>query len=769
MAQSEKIIISVELRDQGVKSKSKKAKDSIDKLTDSSKKLAQAKKNLALAESEEGRELAALRIKTQLAAQANKNLALATMATTKATKQGKTQTGLNNAIMAEAGRTASDAAYGMQGMANNLGQLLTLMSQHVETKGGFVASMKSLGKSMFGIGGILIALQLLISYLPQIIDWFNSFDSSKFVKSMNNNTESLKHMSKQLLDQNTSIEDRKLVLDTLKRTNRELYDLMVKDGKLQKDSNKTMSTYLKMLEEQERLKQKDTELTEKITKIEKEDFVLKERLRVHDKKASNEKEQALKKIKLAREQGFKLYEYYTQQEFDSEGKIIQARKRREVSEKEYARLLLGRLKGERGVILKEIDDLNVSKDGKLREVDESQKRLTKLRQELGLDEEKKTPKGTRKENVFLAKTLDYVNDIKKAKKIAASDDLLTERELLDNKQKLRREELKTELDLFLAKEKIRRDLFLADDNNTKAEKAKAEETYKNSVKNAQASYDVAIGFMEKAEKAEDNLLIRRLGEAGRSLEERQKIHDADIEAIRSKIERMKGLIDSEGGEIKGLILPKTREDLDTDVENLEKEMEIKATQLEMFKGDIEAKMQLEKEYTDLDVELTEKRINIAQIEQDSKRKFLNDGVSLLNSASKLAKKGSAASKALAISSTTISTWDAAQQAYRSQMSLKTPEAPIRAQIAWASAVAKGMLNVKNILAEKKPGGGSSGGGSSMPPVQAPDFNIIGSTGTNQLADAIGGTTQQPIKAYVVSSEVTSAQELDRNIVESASI
>ena len=768
MAQSEKIIISVELRDQGVKSKSKKAKDSIDKLTDSSKKLAQAKKNLALAESEEGRELAALQIKTQLATQANRNLALATMATTKATKKGKTQTGLNNAIMAEAGRTASDAAYGMQGMANNLGQLLTLMSQHVETKGGFVASMKSLGKSMFGIGGILIALQLLISYLPQIIDYFNSFDSSKFVKSMNNNTESLRHMSKQLSDQNTSIEDRKLVLDTLKRTNRELYDLMVKDGKLQKDSNKTMSTYLKMLEEQERLKQKDTELTEEISDIEKKDFVLKEKLKSHDQKAAAEKMSALKRIKLAREQGFKLYEEYTQAELDSEGNIIQVRKTREVTEREYAENLLGRLRGERRGILKEIDDLNVSKDQKLREVDESQKRITKLRKELGLDEEKKTPKGTRKENIFLAKTLDYVSEIKKAKKIAASDDLLTERELLDNKQKLRREELKTELDLFLAKEKIRRDLFIADKNNTKAEKAKAEETYKNSVKNAQASYDVAIDFMKQAEEAEDNLLIRRIGEAGRSLEERQKIHDADIEAIRTKIERMKGLIDSEGGEIKGLILPKTREDLDTEVEDLEKEMEIKGAQLEMFKGDIEAKMILEKEYTDLNVELTEKRVNIAQIEQDSKAKFLQDSIGLLNSASKIAKKGTDTSKAFAIASTTVSTWDAAQKAYRSQMDL-SPDAPIRAQIAWAAAVAKGTLNVKNIMAEKKPGGGSSGGGSSMPPVQAPDFNIIGSTGTNQLADAIGGTTQQPIKAYVVSSEVTSAQELDRNIVESASI
>ena len=74
MAQSEKIIISVELRDQGVKSKSKKAKDSIDKLTDSSKKLAQAKKNLALAGKRGRKRTGCVTIKTQLAAQANREL-----------------------------------------------------------------------------------------------------------------------------------------------------------------------------------------------------------------------------------------------------------------------------------------------------------------------------------------------------------------------------------------------------------------------------------------------------------------------------------------------------------------------------------------------------------------------------------------------------------------------------------------------------------------------------------------------------------------------
>jgi hypothetical protein len=56
-----------------------------------------------------------------------------------------------------------------------------------------------------------------------------------------------------------------------------------------------------------------------------------------------------------------------------------------------------------------------------------------------------------------------------------------------------------------------------------------------------------------------------------------------------------------------------------------------------------------------------------------------------------------------------------------------------------------------------------------PQAQSPSFNIVGSSGTNQLATAIGSQTQQPIQAYVVSNDITSAQSLDRNIVESSSL
>ena len=71
-------------------------------------------------------------------------------------------------------------------------------------------------------------------------------------------------------------------------------------------------------------------------------------------------------------------------------------------------------------------------------------------------------------------------------------------------------------------------------------------------------------------------------------------------------------------------------------------------------------------------------------------------------------------------------------------------------------------------------GGSSGGASTFRAAapsapQAPAFNVVGASPENQLAQALGEQDKQPIKAFVVSNEVTNAQALDRNIVESASL
>ena len=62
---------------------------------------------------------------------------------------------------------------------------------------------------------------------------------------------------------------------------------------------------------------------------------------------------------------------------------------------------------------------------------------------------------------------------------------------------------------------------------------------------------------------------------------------------------------------------------------------------------------------------------------------------------------------------------------------------------------------------------SSSGGST--PAIPPAFNVVGANQTNQLADAIGGQSQQPIQAFVVANDVTTAQSLERSIVNGATI
>ena len=63
------------------------------------------------------------------------------------------------------------------------------------------------------------------------------------------------------------------------------------------------------------------------------------------------------------------------------------------------------------------------------------------------------------------------------------------------------------------------------------------------------------------------------------------------------------------------------------------------------------------------------------------------------------------------------------------------------------------------------GGGGSGGGGMAD--RSFNFNLVGNNRENQLANAIQGQFNQPLKAYVVSRDMSNQQQLDANIVDSA--
>ena len=74
-------------------------------------------------------------------------------------------------------------------------------------------------------------------------------------------------------------------------------------------------------------------------------------------------------------------------------------------------------------------------------------------------------------------------------------------------------------------------------------------------------------------------------------------------------------------------------------------------------------------------------------------------------------------------------------------------------------------NAKSVSGGEAPSDAGGGAAPSIPPA----FNVVGASDSNQLADAIGGQSQQPVQAYVVANDVTTAQSLQNNIVEGATI
>ena len=140
----------------------------------------------------------------------------------------------------------------------------------------------------------------------------------------------------------------------------------------------------------------------------------------------------------------------------------------------------------------------------------------------------------------------------------------------------------------------------------------------------------------------------------------------------------------------------------------------------------------------------------------------------------MAEKGSKLERAMAIGQATISGYQGVQNAFTtanaSPITKVWPAYPfVTAGLAGAFAIA----NIRKIASTNPKGNGPPPPPPSAPTVSTPsipaDFNTVGASSTNQLADALGGQVQKPTRAYVVSTDVTTAQSLDRNIITGATV
>jgi hypothetical protein len=134
-------------------------------------------------------------------------------------------------------------------------------------------------------------------------------------------------------------------------------------------------------------------------------------------------------------------------------------------------------------------------------------------------------------------------------------------------------------------------------------------------------------------------------------------------------------------------------------------------------------------------------------------------------------------KKMSMAQTLIETFSAAQGAYRSQMVIPDPSAPVRATIAAAAAVAAGLLRVQQISKQtfQSPSAvtGSGGGGGSAPPTTGGFASGGGVMNPNsQLTnpnEGAGAGQGQSMRAYVVESDVRTVSGRLRRISEFAQL
>lgn len=216
--------------------------------------------------------------------------------------------------------------------------------------------------------------------------------------------------------------------------------------------------------------------------------------------------------------------------------------------------------------------------------------------------------------------------------------------------------------------------------------------------------------------------------------------------------------------------------LQTTLDNLALENEAETLRLtqkrDIFKKGTQAFIDANNELLDYqqtnanEVVKIDKEVAVAKREQ--LQKGLQDIVSIVGANSKFG-------KAIAIAAAIEDTFAGANKALG--------QGGIYGFIGAAAIIAAGIGNVKKIASTKppKPPSGLGGGGSnasvstpSIPSassvisnIQTPDFDIMAASQGNQIASALG--QQAPVQAFVVSQDVTTAQSLQNNIIQGATL
>lgn len=155
---------------------------------------------------------------------------------------------------------------------------------------------------------------------------------------------------------------------------------------------------------------------------------------------------------------------------------------------------------------------------------------------------------------------------------------------------------------------------------------------------------------------------------------------------------------------------------------------------------------------------------------DEQQSRLDTIKSAFNGIAALSKENSKVAVAMQIGNAIIDTYSGATKALA--------QGGIYGFIGAAAVIASGLANVRKIIEQSKKMGvdtggdvSTGGGGSTSMAQSGPSIGVVGGqiNSGNQLATAIGGAMNKPQRSYVIGSDVSTQQGLDRKISQNATL
>jgi hypothetical protein len=631
---------------------------------------------------------------------------------TKSQQNLKNASGGATSAVLELGRVVQDAPYGIRGMANNITQLVSQMAFATQSAGSFTGALRAMWTALKGPLGIVLAISVVVSALDML------FGGQKKVKeATDETTESLK---KQI----TPLQKLINLYESLRR-------VLFNEG----DSTaiKSYKNGLLTLDE-----------TVKVLTRNFSDFS-----NAYDKLTESQKKdpEAIKALVDGYEELLKAREL-EQKQVERMG-ILRADIAR--NGEQISKNGLTFIRAEKT----ELDSLETSYVKTQKRLIELESYFNKSSKEKSSNSKKTKPLGFPDLNDLDKYSSEYLKQVRDIAKKTELENAKTEEERINIQERYHLQDLKNKYNQNIQ-----------DFNQTKTALRAKLELY--------VQDQVARGLIssQDAEKTLQNFDIAATANESAIKNGYEKLKQVTLSYYADKILQA----NASEHKVTGIVKNSEQERLMSLSEYIDAYKTLMGGVTEFINGEYERQLTIEQNKTnELNAELNNRLLN-ENLSKDERARIQNEiaqnDEALRIKQNEIAKKQFNTQKAFNISMAVADTYLAGVKVLADPSFIGRPWAR---GIAMAATIASGLASVAAIARQKfqpsaantpvrTSGSGGSGGGMAD---RSFNFNLVGNNTENQLANAIQGQFNQPLKAYVVSRDMSNQQQLDANIVDSA--